>query len=246
MLFQRPGSLEKMDCEEENSYWISFSDIMSSLLVVFILASLALILELTQTRVDVSRAIQEIAQAEQIRHDILHEIFIRLKAQNIHVEISENNTVLRISDHQLSFSSNEYTIPEDEQVRRHLREVGRVIYGAIVRKKRWRYLDTIFVEGHTDQRPSPRHMGNWGLSTFRAISVWSFWNQHLPNQQLSSLTNHAGKPLFSVSGYAQTRPLQMIQEDEGDFRKNRRIDIRFTVRRPAIEEFEHLKKMLGE
>ena len=36
--------------DDENPYWISFSDIMAGLLVIFILASLVLILELMVTR----------------------------------------------------------------------------------------------------------------------------------------------------------------------------------------------------
>lgn len=63
-----------VNVDEENPYWISFSDIMSGLLILFILASMALILELMQTRAKVSDAIEEIAKAEKVRQDILHEI----------------------------------------------------------------------------------------------------------------------------------------------------------------------------
>ena len=58
--------------------------------------------------------------------------------------------------------------------------------------------------------------------------------------------NHSGLPLFSVSGYGETRPVQVKQVTEKDFEKNRRIDIRFTVRRPALEEFENIRKLLEE
>ena len=34
--------------DEENPYWVSFSDLMSGLLIIFILAAVALIIELTQ------------------------------------------------------------------------------------------------------------------------------------------------------------------------------------------------------
>jgi len=64
--------------------------------------------------------------------------------------------------------------------------------------------------------------------------------------RLNELKNHSGSPLFSVSGYGETRPVQEIQETENDFQKNRRIDIRFTVRRPVLEEFTNIKKLLEE
>lgn len=233
--------------DDENPYWISFSDIMSGLLVIFVLASLALILELTVTKFEVNDAIREIARAEQVRRDILREIDEDLRKRNIHVEISDNHTVLRIPEDILSFDNNEYRIPESAGMKETALEIGRVLYASITKEARWKYLDTIFIEGHTDRRPSPRHMGNWGLSTFRAISVWDYWNTNLPeSMRLNELKNHSGSPLFSVSGYGETRPVQEIQETENDFQKNRRIDIRFTVRRPALEEFTNIKKLLED
>ena len=239
------GSPEPVD--DENPYWISFSDIMSGLLVIFVLASLALILELTVTRFEVSDAIREIDKSEQVRRDILQEIEDGLKRKNINVKISDNHTVLRIPDNILSFANNEYGIPDSAGMKETTIDIGHVIYAAITKENRWKHLDTIFIEGHTDCRPSPRHMGNWGLSTFRAITVWDYWNKHLPEaMRLDKLKNHLGDPLFSVSGYGATRPVQLIQNTEEEFQKNRRIDIRFTVRRPALEEFKNIKKLLGE
>ncbi|HDL90048.1 MAG TPA: chemotaxis protein MotB [Thermodesulforhabdus norvegica] len=233
--------------DDENPYWISFSDIMSGLLVIFVLASLALILELTITKFEVNDAIREIARAEQVRRDILQEVEEDLRKRNINVEISDNHTVLRIPENVLYFDNNEYRIPEFSGIKETVLEIGRVLYVSITKEARWKYLDTIFIEGHTDRRPSPRHMGNWGLSTFRAISVWDYWNANLPeSMRLNELKNHSGSPLFSVSGYGETRPVQEIQETENDFQKNRRIDIRFTVRRPVLEEFTNIKKLLEE
>ena len=53
--------------EDENPYWMSFSDIMASLLVIFILAAVALILALSEKSDAVSREIQELQKAEQVR-----------------------------------------------------------------------------------------------------------------------------------------------------------------------------------
>lgn len=233
--------------DDENPYWISFSDIMSGLLIIFVLASLALILELTVKKFEVNDAIREIAKAEQVRRDILSEIEEELRKRNINVEISDNHTVLRIPEDVLSFENNEYRIPDSDRMKETSLEIGLVLYASIIKEERWKYLDTIFVEGHTDRRPSPRHLGNWGLSAFRAISVWNYWNTTLPeSMRLNELENHIGAPLFSVSGYGETRPVQEIQETENDFQRNRRIDIRFTVRRPALEDFTNIKKLLDE
>ena len=118
--------------DEENPYWISFSDIMAALLVVFILASLSLVLELVQTRADVTEAIKELAKAEEVRRNVVHEIRTELSELDIDVEISENETVIRIPDHLLSFESNKYRIPPQSIQKNTVLKIGEVLHKVIV------------------------------------------------------------------------------------------------------------------
>ena len=234
--------------DEENPYWVSFSDIMAGLLVIFIMAAVALIIELTQKSQEWDEAIREIAKAEQVRRDLLREIVAELNAKNIPVKISDNDTVLRIPEDVLTFAQRQYEIADTSQ--EITLEIGKVLHQSITKNSRWKYLDTIFIEGHTDKMPyrNSKMKGNWGLSTFRAISVWDFWNINMAEQaKLNDLRNHDGHHLFSVSGYAETRPEPQTLEDPDSDESlgiNRRIDIRFTVRRPALEEYEEIKKAL--
>lgn len=250
--------------DEENPYWISFSDIMAGLLVIFVLAAVTLILELTQKSEQWDEAIREIAKAEQVRKDLLREIEQELNSMNIPVKISDNDTVLRIPEDVLTFAQGRFDIPDDERSQQNALDIGQVLFKSIVKEERWKYLDTIFVEGHTDPVPYRNQSikGNWGLSTFRAISVWNYWNQEMDEgTRLDALTNHVGKKLFSVSGYAETRPVPCsigstelvdssfcpdgVMNDDESLRKNRRIDIRFTVRRPALEDYQSVKQVLN-
>jgi len=235
--------------DEENPYWISFSDLMSALLVVFILAAVALIIELTQTQKKIEQDIEQLKHAEQARRDILHEIRDELAKQNIEVLIADNDTVLRIPESTLAFASNSYELPTDKSIRSSLLTIGRILHKVINRpfdskvsaKRRFYYLDTIFIEGHTDSVPTERIKGNWGLSAFRAISIWEFWNDKLDvSPTFSEMTNTFGYKLFSVSGYAATRRVNEIESSQEDRRENRRIDIRFTVKRPQISELEDI------
>ncbi|WP_445424802.1 OmpA/MotB family protein [Alishewanella sp. HL-SH06] len=256
------GSSHQVD--EENPYWISFSDIMAGLLVIFVLAAVALILELTQKSEQWDEAIREIAKAEQVRKDLLREIEQELNAMNIPVKISDNDTVLRIPEDVLTFAQGRFDIPDDARSQQNALDIGRVLFNSITKEERWKYLDTIFVEGHTDPVPFRNNAikGNWGLSTFRAISVWNYWNEAMAQSyRLDALTNHVGKPLFSVSGFAETRPIPCslgstevadssicpdgVMTAEESHSKNRRIDIRFTVRRPALEEYQAVKQVIN-
>lgn len=235
--------------DEENPYWISFSDLMSALLVVFILAAVALIIELTQTQKQIEQDIQQLKNAEQARRDILNEIQDELNKRNIEVLIADNDTVLRIPESTLSFASNSYDLPSDQQIRASVLIIGQVLHTAINQpfdqsmndRKRFDYLDTVFIEGHTDSVPTNRIKGNWGLSTFRAISLWEFWGAELDvSPSYAEMSNAFGDKLFSVSGYAATRRVNEIEATWEDRQENRRIDIRFTVKRPQISELEDI------
>lgn len=227
--------------DEENPYWISFSDIMAGLLVIFILASLALILELTKTRTDIDDNIRELAQAEEARRQILREIQRELESVNIRVEVVDNDSVLRIPSETLTFQSNRHDILPDYI--HSVLEIGRVLHAAINRGGRYQHLDTIFVEGHTDNlQTGDYYRSNWGLSAYRAIAVWNFWLDELGELRLGEMLNRDGDPLFSVSGYAETRPITMRQDTAEKRAQNRRIDLRFTVVRPEVERYEVLRE----
>lgn len=230
--------------DEENPYWISFSDLMSALLVIFILAAVALIIELTQRTQDIDAGIEELKKAEQARQDILNEVREDLAKQNIKVEIADNETVIRIPEETLSFKSGEDLIPEG--MLDAVKHIGMVLHTAIMKNDRFSYLDTVFIEGHTDSEPITRGKywtkGNWGLSADRAITVWKLWKEDLILEpSLNELKNHSGEKLFSVSGYAATRRVELDESTPELRAKNRRIDIRFTVKRPSIEDLEKIK-----
>jgi len=236
--------------DEENPYWISFSDLMSALLVVFILAAVALIIELTQTQQKITEDIDELRNAERARLEILLEVKEELKTLGIDVMIADNKTVIRIPDETLAFRSDHHEIPGDEVVRKSVDSIGEVLHRAINKplnvkgdgKKRSDYLDTVFVEGHTDSWRTKRYEGgNWELSTRRAVSIWDSWRNNLEvTPPFTELINSSGAKLFSVSGYAATRRANEVEQTREDRRENRRIDIRFTVKRPSITQLQDI------
>ena len=222
---------------------------MSALLVVFILAVVALIIELTQTQLRIEQDIEQLRNAEKTRKDILYEIRDELAKQNIIVEIADNDTVLRIPESTLSFASDSYDLPEAAEVRATVKIIGEVLHQTINKPfdstedgtMRFEYLDTVFIEGHTDSWRTRRVKGNWGLSSFRAISLWDFWEQELNlKPSFTNMVNAFDQKLFSVSGYAASRRVQVIENTADQRQRNRRIDIRFTVKRPSITQLENI------
>lgn len=240
--------------DEENPYWMSFSDVMSALLIIFILASVVLIIQLMEIQEELrkqqqefNQEIQELRQAEQVRRTILHEAADLLQQRGIRVTVSENDTVLSIPNDILGFGTGAHEIGTAYQGTAV--EIGRVLSDVINKDNRVDYLDTIFVEGHTDNRPLNGFMGkgNWGLSAFRAISLWQLWVELLPEQfSLDDIENKDNQPLFSVSGYGPTRPATRRQDTDEELSQNRRIDIRFTIRRPSSAEYRRVSENLEE
>jgi len=107
-------------------------------------------------------------------------------------------------------------------------------------------LETLLVEGHTDHHPfrdpqgklSPE--GNDRLSTERALAVFEeLWQSRTG---LDGLRNADQLALLGFSGYGDRRPLP----SEADYKKNRRIDLRFVLTPKTSTEFQELKKRIDK
>ena len=230
--------------DEANPYWISFADIMAGILIVFILAVVVLILQLQQRQ----------AALTDLRATILLGIQAELRTKGIIVNVDESNTVLTIPEETLSFKQNEYRIPEP--MLENVAEIGRVIYSQIGIAERYKEIDTIFIEGHTDSVPARRFpLGNWGLSSSRAIAVWTYWVGVEDEQiagavpELADMTNRRCDPqgrcqkMFSVSGYADTRRLEPEDDTPEKQKTNRRIDVRFSMRAPVFRDITNINQV---
>lgn len=246
--------------EGDNPYELSFSDMMSGLLMVFILATMVLVLQLINVQVDLKTEKEQLTKAEKVREALLIDIQEQLNKEGIEVHLSENNTVLRIPENVLSFKSASFLLPSGPENEYRIQRIAEVIDEKLEQRDFKDYIDTIFVEGHTDSQPykDQRIKGNWGLSTFRAIQLWEFWgNCQGRASNLKKLVNKDNKLMFSVSGYADSRPIICIEgvtdpsitnctatypkeRSAEAFSKNRRIDIRFTVRKPESKDFGNL------
>ncbi len=294
-MFRRSTSTSTSHADEENPYLLSFSDIMAGLLGLFILALISVMILLDQqkhkledatkkaeqakhkTEADLGKMLDEIGKRvksiqddiaaiqaiEDARRRLLHRIRDELGDQ-VPVEVTDEGDVLRIPDSTLSFPKGGDEIPSDKRV--NAEKIGSVLLKELQRPENLQLLDTIFVEGHTDSLPNNRPKGNWGLSTYRAISLWNFWTDKQGGfAALTQFKNARNEPLFSVSGYSDTRrvvepapdvlrlletpnlpPAAFKQLDEP---KNRRIDLRFTlrgseeVRKKLEQELDELKNL---
>ncbi len=142
---------------------------------------------------------------------LLHKLHDELNDYNIKVQLDETNKTLNIDSSILGFKSGEYAI--QPQYDRVVRVISNILHREINKDQVSRYIDAIFIEGYTDDEPYDKKefFGNWGLSALRAISFWDSLNKSLKKQgqsDLSIIRSADGKKfLFSVSGYANVRPI---------------------------------------
>ena len=138
----------------------------------------------------------------------------------------------------------------------HQQAIGQVLLQYLSKPENQTLLDTVFVEGHTDSVPNSREMGNWGLSTYRAISLWNFWTEKPGELSALKVLRTApadpkieAKPLISVSGYADTRSTHGLLDGQAlkdDRPEDRRIDIRFTLVSTEKQSLEGLRENMIE
>jgi flagellar motor protein MotB len=223
---------------------------MTGVLFVFILVVVVLAIQLMQAQKDfkaqtddLSEQIANSSKAETIRKDMLDEIQDQLKSQGIEVVVAQNGSVISIPNDSLGFDRGSYEIKKQYEAKSLA--IGKVIATAIEQHEGTEFLDTVFVEGHTDNADYKglEGTGNWGLSTFRAISLWKLWEDDLPkDEQLAKMQGPDGQPLFSVSGYGETRPMNDNQSTDAGAAANRRIDIRFTIMRADSDQLKEIER----
>lgn len=147
---------------QASSYWISFSDLMSGLLLIFLLVCITLIWQLISFRSEFAANLDEVTSSNAIRSQILLDIRDNLSKDGINVEI-DNGMVLRIPDDTFHFDTDSHKITQE--LTPAAISIGKVLYEMLLKGEGWKHLDTIFIEGHSDSRPTSQYeMGNWELS----------------------------------------------------------------------------------
>jgi flagellar motor protein MotB len=238
--------VEEDNGSDNGHYYISISDLMTSLLFIFILILSYVMLSFVKKE-------DTLLNNNKYRAELLQSLKKDLKNKNISVEISQDSRNMRLKS-DLLFKQGLATISEKGKIQ--ISEIAQLLMIKMHEPKYMLAIDTIFIEGHTDSVPikaSKKRRVQWTnkeLSAQRAINTYS---QMLiaTHNKLSTLKNKRGSHLFSYSGYADTRQRcpekkkkiegASLLERKECRSKNRRIEFYFTVNTPDIKKMkEHL------
>jgi len=247
---------------EDESYFVSMTDLMVGMLFIFIILLMAFALNLKDQQTKIDAATDSLTSASEAREKLLKQLEAALKDQGIEVTIDIENGVLRLPESTL-FKTGEYRLDIDGQ--RALKVLAANLQSLLPSYTCVRtsvrpecpegtaHLETIFIEGHTDDVPVGAQLAskvenNWGLSARRAIEVYTQLVKEQPaldsfESARADERGHKGK-LIGVSGYADRRPIDETGTDEGRT-KNRRIDLRFIMSTPSRSEVNQIRQSLG-
>lgn len=246
------------------NYLATVSDLVSALIFVFIIMLAVFAYQLAQRT-------SELMASEQTMVKILIDIQDRLEASGVRVEVLADQGVLRLAENSINFpSGSEVPVSDHHRNVGHLaraiaevvpcyvatdaargtsrfgepkpsycvESVGLTSYRCESQEYPW-LLETLLVEGHTDSDPvasGNRFRDNLELSSMRAATVQRMIARCEP--KVLSLRNSDQYPVLSTSGYGSTRP---VADDRSDFRRNRRIDLRFLLEPPLGSTLEHTR-----
>lgn len=216
---------EEKNQQSGDAFTTSVSDLMAGLLSIFILA-------LCYFMLNFQTVTNKYTGNTELRNQLLKDVGKDLQAQGLQVRIDTKQGVLRIPESVL-FESGEASIKEQGQAA--VSKLSQSLLKTMTRPEYREALETVFIEGHTDNVPIHNEFfqSNWELSTQRAINTWNLMRNDVP--EFNWLVNPRGEPIFSCSGYAETRPVRengLDPNSEAGRAANRRIDIRFVMMPP--------------
>ena len=220
----------------DDSYLASLSDLMVGMLFIFIIMLMAFALSYTSaTNAANSQSAALkclLTRNQQKLTDLLSQISTNFNEQlgsDTRIQVDESKNVLRMEDSVLF-----------DKGKSELRDAGKdAVHGLAdilsrVLPESRSIIEGIYVEGHTDNDPVIGG-SNWKLSTDRAITTFQeLINAH---DDLGKMLNADRQEIFGVSGYGEQRPVAE-NTTEVEKQKNRRIDMRFTLRVPTTGEVQ--------
>ena len=214
----------------DDPFNVSITDLICALLSVFILAFAYFLVTFNQ-------AAAQLNENTLKRAEILKVIQEEMKARNIDVAIDLEHGVLRLPEGILFDLGQADLKPHGQDV---VKVLGPVINDVLNRPKYRGSVNTVFVEGHTDNLPiqTETFASNWELSTQRAINTFHAALAAAP--ELKDQRNTSREALISCGGYADTRPVKPNDTEEGR-KENRRIDLRFFMTPPTQDDLRFIR-----
>lgn len=227
--------------EEETSYWLSYSDMMAALLLIFVLIiSFTMLQSQTQYEAKEKELVkeQEIVKEQEkkleeqqeeldkligIRTELIEALKKEFEGSELSVKVDPKTGSIAL-DSSILFDSGAFELKESgkELLRKFLPKY----IGVLTDKEFKEYVSEIIIEGHTDSQGD--YIYNLELSQKRALSVSKFCLDEtqsiLSSKQISNLRNS-----ITANGKSYSSPV-LKKDGSEDSAASRRVEFLFRLK----------------
>lgn len=210
--------------DDGNSYMSSFSDLMSGLLIVFILLFILKLIDYQQDMEEYKKTLNEketkIQELSQTRLQIISLLQKEFNKAGLDINVDAKTGAIRLSESILFDYGKSELKPEGKEFLNNFIPIYLNIL--IGNKDIKQHLSEIIIEGHTDNDSS--YIYNLGLSQDRALSVATYLIDDAPNynykQEFQSFLSSVGRSYSDL-----------IYDDNGEInaQSSRRVEIKFRL-----------------
>ncbi|WP_058484987.1 OmpA family protein [Defluviitalea phaphyphila] len=227
--------LKKIIHQEENSFWISISDLMSSVLIIFILLFIFKMLdyqgeiekqeivtsELEKLQEELKQTKEKVIELSSTRLKIIQLLKEEFEKENIDIVIDENTGAIKLKEGILFDTSKSDIKPEGKEF---LQKFMPIYFDILLGNEEIRKeLGEIIIEGHTDDIST--YIYNLKLSQDRSFSVVNFL--------MSDEFEYKNKELLTKYLTANGRSFSdLIYKDNGEVDRDssRRVEFKFKLK----------------
>lgn len=224
-------SFKKSDTEEENIFWVTMTDLLLGLAMVFMTLFVLMMTGFTQQKV----------QQQAYQSDIAKELIKNLQAQSIDAQVDKMTGQVKISDLEL-FDLNSYELsPKGKQ---YLNKFIPIYVNTIFSNKKLSdKIVNVVIEGHTDSQTfagvsskEEQFAKNMDLSLKRANAVEDYifltgYNRNFTDNLVKTLV---------VEGKSYSDPV--LIEGKEDFNKSRRVELKLIIKDYELQDMLLMKK----
>lgn len=213
---------KKRSQEEEPGFWISFSDLMASILIIFILLFVYKLVEYQASLTEKEQQIQELTSTRVKIIEMLQEEF---EKENIDINIDPKTGTIKLNESILfDTSKSELKKEGKEFAKKFIPIYVKILLGNKDIKSQ---LSQIIIEGHTDDVGS--YMSNLKLSQDRTLSVAKF----LLDDEFDYKYKKDLQEYVTLNGRSYSDP---ILDKSGQVNRNasRRVEIKFRLKEEEI------------
>ena len=213
---------KKRSQEEEPGFWISFSDLMASILIIFILL---FVYKLVEYQASLSEKEQQIQELTSTRVKIIEMLQEEFEKENIDINIDPKTGTIKLNESILfDTSKSELKKEGKEFAKKFIPIYVRILLGnEDIRSQ----LSQIIIEGHTDDVGS--YMSNLKLSQDRTLSVTKF----LLDDEFDYKYKKDLQEYITLNGRSYSDP---ILNKNGKINRgaSRRVEIKFRLKEEEI------------